>query len=106
MSLKEFIHSRSLLKCLVMDLIGLVSFTIPGIGESFDIIWAPVSAFIFYRTFGGTKGMIGGIVNFIEEALPFTDFIPTFTIMYFMQKKDEIKRHIRKTEDAEVLEIK
>ena len=70
-----------------MDAIGYVTYAIPVLAEYGDIIWAPISAFIFYKTFGGTKGLIGGILNGIEELLPFTDFIPSFTIMYFLQSK-------------------
>lgn len=69
-----------------MDLIGCASFAIPGFGEFSDVIWAPLSAYIFYKMFGGRKGIIGGILNFIEEILPFTDVIPTFTIMWLLQK--------------------
>ena len=77
-----------------MDLIGCASFAIPGFGEFSDVIWAPLSAYIFYKMFGGRKGIIGGIFNFIEEILPFTDVIPTFTIMWLWQKysaKDNLK---------------
>lgn len=35
--------------------------------------------------FGGTKGAIGGVFNFIEELLPGLDFIPTFTITWLIQ---------------------
>ncbi len=72
----------SLLFCLLMDLAGYATFAIPGIGEFGDLIWAPISAFIFYKTFGGWKGAFGGLFNFVEEVLPFTDFIPSFTIMW------------------------
>jgi hypothetical protein len=72
----------SLFFCLLMDMAGFATFAIPGIGEFGDIVWAPLSAFIFYRTFGGWKGAFGGLFNFVEEILPFTDFIPTFTIMW------------------------
>jgi hypothetical protein len=75
----------SLLLCIVMDLIGYASFAIPGLGEFSDIIWAPISAYIFYKTFGGWKGAFGSIFNFAEEILPFTDFIPSFTIMWIWQ---------------------
>ena len=84
----------SLIFCLAMDLIGYLSYTIPGVGEFADIIWAPVSGFIFYKTFGGWKGAFGGIFNFAEELLPGTDFIPSFTIMwvaqYFGTKKNAV----------------
>ena len=77
-----------------MDLIGYLSYSIPGIGEFADVVWAPVSGFIFYKTFGGWKGAFGGIFNFAEELLPGTDFIPSFTIMwlvqYFSRKKSTI----------------
>lgn len=81
----------SLLLCIVMDVLGYATFALPGIGEFGDIVWAPISAYIFYKTFGGWKGTFGGIFNFVEEILPFTDFIPSFTIMwawqYFTNKK-------------------
>lgn len=75
----------SLLFCLVMDLIGYASYAVPFLGEFADIVWAPVSGIIFFITFGGWKGVLGGIGNFIEEILPGTDFIPSFTIMWFLQ---------------------
>jgi hypothetical protein len=75
-----------LLFCILMDLLGLATFFIPVIGEFGDSVWAPLSAFIFYKTFGGKVGKFGSIINFAEEILPFTDFIPTFTIAYFYTK--------------------
>ncbi len=75
----------SLALCIVLDLIGYFSYAIPGIGEFADVVWAPVSAFIFFKMFGGVKGALGGLFNFAEELLPGTDFIPSFTIMWVMQ---------------------
>ncbi len=75
-------QSPSLLICIVMDVIGYASYAIPALGEFSDIIFAPISAIIFYNMFGGWKGVFGGIFNFAEEILPFTDFIPSFTIMW------------------------
>jgi hypothetical protein len=75
----------SLIFCIIMDIIGYASFAIPGLAEISDIIWAPISAFIFFKAFGGWKGAFGGVFNFVEEILPFTDFIPTFTIMWVWQ---------------------
>ena len=69
-----------------MDIIGYSTYAIPVIGEIADIVWAPMSAIIFFITFGGWKGALGGIGNFIEELLPGTDFIPSFTIMWFIQQ--------------------
>jgi hypothetical protein len=68
-----------------MDLIGCATYAVPFFGEFADIVWAPISGIIFFLTFGGWKGALGGIGNFIEELLPGTDFIPSFTIMWFLQ---------------------
>jgi hypothetical protein len=68
-----------------MDVIGFASFGIPIVGEFIDILWAPVSAIIYWRMFGGTKGLFGGAFNFFEELMPGLDFIPTFTITWFIQ---------------------
>ena|SRR5688572_2787545 len=82
----------SLVACLVMDFLGFATYGIPFLGEFLDVLWAPISAFIFFRMFGGTRGMIGGIFNFVEELMPGLDFIPTFTItwlvQYFNRKKE------------------
>ena len=72
----------SLFFCITMDLLGYASYALPFLGEFSDIIWAPVSAFIFYKTFGGWKGAFGGLFNFFEEILPGLDFIPSFTITW------------------------
>jgi hypothetical protein len=60
----------SLLICILMDIIGYATYSIPVFGELGDIVWAPISAIIFYRT----------------------DFIPSFTIMWIWQS-------LRKTAD-------
>jgi hypothetical protein len=82
-----FRRRPSLLFCIVMDLIGYASYAVPFIGEFTDFFWAPISGLIFFFTFGGWKGALGGIGNFIEEILPGTDFIPSFTIMWLLQQR-------------------
>ena len=72
----------SLVFCIAMDVLGYATYALPGLGELGDIIWAPISGWIFYRTFGGWKGAFGGMFNFVEEILPGTDFIPTFTFTW------------------------
>ncbi|MEJ7738865.1 MAG: hypothetical protein WKF97_15685 [Chitinophagaceae bacterium] len=72
----------SLVFCILMDVIGFATFAVPVVGELADVIWAPVSALIFFRSFGGWKGAFGGLFNFVEELLPGLDFIPTFTITW------------------------
>ncbi|MBC7933890.1 MAG: hypothetical protein H7Y86_00830 [Rhizobacter sp.] len=81
----------SLALCILLDIIGYASFSIPFLGEFIDVIWAPISGLIFYRLFGGKIGLFGGGFSFLEELLPFTDFIPTFSISwairYFAKEK-------------------
>jgi hypothetical protein len=72
----------SLVQCLVLDFIGSAVILIPVLGE---LIWAPISAFLFWRMFGFRKGFLGGVFSFIEELIPGLDFIPTFTIMWVIQ---------------------
>lgn len=84
--------SPSLLFCLVMDAIGMLTFVIPGFGEFGDILWAPLSAIIFYLAFGGKKGALGAVFSFMEEILPFLDFIPTFTIAWLYFRFVESKK--------------
>ena len=86
-------NQPSLIFCILMDLVGYATYSIPVLGELGDVIWAPISSMIFMATFGGWKGVLGGFGNFIEEILPETDFIPSFTIMWFiqnMQKKNNV----------------
>ncbi len=67
---------------LFMDLVGLVSFIVPGLGESIDFVWAPISSFILAKMYKGNVGKVGAIVNFIEEISPGLDVIPTFTLTW------------------------
>jgi len=47
-------------------------------GEVLDIGWAPISAIVLVQLFPGFKRF--AVFQFLEEILPATDFIPTFTI--------------------------
>lgn len=83
---KEELFLPNIAICIVMDLIGMASYIIPGLGEVSDAVWAPISGFMFYKLFGGRLGLIGGVLDFLEEILPFTDIIPSFTIAWFIRK--------------------
>ena len=67
---------------LLFDAMGMLSFAVPILGESFDVIWAPTAAFLIFKMYKGTEGKIAGAVTFIEEAMPGLDIIPTFTITW------------------------
>ncbi len=73
---------NSLLKSIVFDLIGMVTMFIPVVGPFLDIAWAPFAAKKMNDMYPGTKGKIASVIVFIEEILPWTDFVPTFTIMW------------------------
>lgn len=80
---------------LLLDGIGMISFSIPFLGEFSDVVWAPVAAFIMSRMYKGRVGRVAAVLTFVEEIIPFTDVIPSFTITwiytYFFQKEKEIK---------------
>lgn len=84
---KNSLSLPPLLMCIILDLIGCMSFSIPFVGEFSDIIWAPLSGFLYYRMFGGKMGIFGGAFSFLEEIIPFTDVIPTFTISWIMRSR-------------------
>jgi hypothetical protein len=57
--------------------------------------------------------MLGGAFSFLEEIIPFTDIIPTFTLAWYLQNKlaprttSSVKSSkAQDIEDAEVIEIK
>lgn len=81
-----------LLAGVIFDLIGMLSFIIPGVGEFSDVIWAPLASFLIYKMYKGTEGKIGGLVTFVDEIMPGLDVIPTFTLMWiykFLIKKEK-----------------
>lgn len=63
---------------ILFDLIGMLSYIFPLI----DIIWAPLSAYIMIKMYKGNVGKIGGLVSFVEEAIPGLDFFPSFTLTW------------------------
>lgn len=92
--MKPYRKTPSLAACILMDVLGYATYTLPFIGELADIVWAPISALIFFRMFGGWKGAFGGVFAFVEELLPGLDFIPTFTFawlwQYFTKPKNQV----------------
>ena len=74
--------TRKLLLGLLFDAIGMLSFTIPMIGEFSDVVWAPIGGYLMTKMYKGNTGKVAGIIEFLEELIPFTDFIPTFTLTW------------------------
>jgi len=91
--IKPNTKNRDLILGLLFDLIGMLSFSIPLIGEFSDVIWAPLAGFLMTYMYKGKMGKIAGTLTFLEEIIPFTDFIPTFTLTWiykYLLRKDEI----------------
>ncbi|WP_158729064.1 MULTISPECIES: hypothetical protein [unclassified Flavobacterium] len=74
--------TRNLVLGILFDAIGMLSFTIPLLGEFSDVVWAPLAGFLMTWMYKGKIGKVGGVVTFLEEIIPFTDFIPTFTLTW------------------------
>ena len=74
--------NRLLVKSLVYDAIGMASSSIPFVGPFLDLLWAPYAASKMSEMFPGKKGKLASVIVFLEEILPFTDIIPTFTLMW------------------------
>ena len=81
-----------LLMSLLFDAVGMLSFTIPVIGEFTDVVWAPISAYLIVKMYKGAMGKIGGFISLLEEGLPKVDIIPTFTILWIY--KYVIKKNV------------
>ncbi len=69
---------KKLALCILFDAFGYISIVFPP----FDFVWAPASAWLMVKLYKGKKGKIAAAISFIEEALPFLDIIPTFTLMW------------------------
>ena len=84
---KKYLQKKKtlLILSLIFDIIGMLTYLIPGLGEAIDFIWAPIAGFANYVMFGGTLGIFGGIFSFLEEILPLIDFIPSFTIIWLIK---------------------
>lgn len=74
--------NRNLFLGLVFDAIGMLSFSIPYLGEFSDVIWAPLAGYLMTWMYKGIIGKVGGVFTFLEEIMPFTDFIPSFTLTW------------------------
>lgn len=71
-----------LILSLIFDVVGMLSYAVPVLAEIVDIVWAPISGLLLVKMYKGTTGKIAGIVEFLEELLPETDIIPTFTLTW------------------------
>jgi len=75
---------KKLLLSILLDLVGILSYLMPGVTEYIDVVWAPLSAFLITKIFKNKISKYAAVVSFIEEALPFTDVFPTFTLTWLI----------------------
>lgn len=88
----ENTKNKKLVLGILFDAIGMLSFTIPYIGEFGDVVWAPLAGFLMTKMYEGRVGKVAGVLTFVEEVLPFTDVIPSFTLTWvytYLIKGDE-----------------
>lgn len=76
------LKNKLLVKGLVYDAIGMSTYAIPVVGPFLDILWAPYAAKKMSEMYPGKKGKVASVIVFLEEILPGTDIIPTFTLMW------------------------
>ena len=88
---------KKLALSIILDIIGF--FTMFPI----DLAWAPFSGYLMTRMYKGNLGKAAGIVSFIEEIVPFSDVIPTFTIMWFYTYV--IKKEEKKDEEITIIDL-
>ena len=80
---KKSDKKTKLILSLIFDGIGMLSYVAPIFGEITDTFWAPISGLLLVLMYKGTAGKIAGLFGTIEELIPFTDVITTFTITWF-----------------------
>lgn len=77
---------------ILYDVIGMVSMAIPVVGPFLDILWAPFAAKKMLDMYKGNHGKIASVIVFVEEIIPYSDVVPTFTLMWiytFVWKKHD-----------------
>eukprot|EP00465_Bigelowiella_longifila_P012988 CAMPEP_0185258220 /NCGR_PEP_ID=MMETSP1359-20130426/7173_1 /TAXON_ID=552665 /ORGANISM="Bigelowiella longifila, Strain CCMP242" /LENGTH=207 /DNA_ID=CAMNT_0027843619 /DNA_START=26 /DNA_END=649 /DNA_ORIENTATION=- len=88
-----------LVVCLLIDFIGMSTYTVPALGETADVGWAPISAVLVQYLFG--NGLLTS-VSFLEELLPGTDIIPTATIAWILENSEAGDRLTQKVGGMDV----
>lgn len=86
--MKNLSKSKKLYIGILFDLIGMVSYFFPFV----DVVWAPLSAYLMVNLYKGNVGKIGGLISFLEEAIPGLDFFPSFTLTWcyvYLIKKEK-----------------
>ena len=78
----QYPKNKLLRRGIIYDAIGMLTMVIPVVGPFLDVLWAPYAAKKMAEMYAGKEGKIASVIVFIEEILPISDFIPTFTLMW------------------------
>jgi hypothetical protein len=74
---------------IVLDGLGSASYLLPGLGEGFDLAWAPIQTVLIMALYNHNNAPSAmdylKYVSMAEELLPFTDILPTATIGWCME---------------------
>jgi hypothetical protein len=102
-SLRKSYQNQKYLKLVLsiaLDLVGMATFVIPGVGEFADLIWAPIAGLAGFLMYGGLVGAVGGTFTFLEELLPGTDILPgltlTWIVKFGLRDRQSFARYARK----------
>lgn len=97
---------KDLIASLAIDALGMATFLIPALGEVGDVVIAPIISALIYAVH---KTTIGAIAGFLEEIIPFTDIIPTATIIwayrYIFKKGNTFSEFMSKFRNTDANEI-
>ncbi len=91
------LKNKLLFRGIAYDVIGMATYAIPVVGPFLDLVWAPYAAKQMSEMYPGKKGKIASVIVFLEEILPGTDIIPTFTLMWlytFVWSKEKSQKEI------------
>lgn len=92
-----------LIVSLVIDFIGSSSYLIPGVGEAFDVSWAPVQTILLMAMYDDTMPSLK-YISFMEEILPFTDLLPSGTLGWVRQYSPLLfEEGLKKVEEIQVV---
>lgn len=88
---------KDLMASLAIDALGMATYLIPALGEAADVVIAPIVSILIYAVHRTTFGAIAG---FLEEIIPFTDIIPSATIIwfyrYFLKSENTFNEYVEK----------
>jgi len=79
---------------LLMDTVGSCSYLLPGIGESFDVVWCPCQTLLIQAMYQDVAPNLM-YVSFLEEFLPFTDVLPSATIGWLSEFGPDLMKELQ-----------